>query len=140
MIEYTHRVQYYETDKMGFAHHSNYIRWFEEARLYFMDKIGMPYKTLENMGFFCPVLSVQCDYKKSTYFDDIVKIRVQLSEFGNVRHKFTYTIVDSDTEEIKASGETEHCVLNKEGHVISLKRKEPELFDKMISVLEPKQI
>ena len=27
-----HLVQYYETDQMGVTHHSNYIRWFEEAR------------------------------------------------------------------------------------------------------------
>ena len=29
---YEHKVQYYETDQMGCVHHSNYIRWFEEAR------------------------------------------------------------------------------------------------------------
>ena len=29
---YEHKVQYYETDQMGIVHHSNYIRWFEEAR------------------------------------------------------------------------------------------------------------
>ena len=33
MEPYLHKVQYYETDKMGIAHHSNYIRWMEEARL-----------------------------------------------------------------------------------------------------------
>ena len=32
MKVYQHKVQYYETDQMGFVHHSNYIRWFEEAR------------------------------------------------------------------------------------------------------------
>ena len=29
MEPYLHKVQYYETDKMGIAHHSNYIRWME---------------------------------------------------------------------------------------------------------------
>ena len=28
---YNHTVQYYETDKMGITHHSNYIRWMEKA-------------------------------------------------------------------------------------------------------------
>jgi acyl-CoA thioester hydrolase len=31
MEAYVHKVQYYETDQMGVVHHSNYIRWFEEA-------------------------------------------------------------------------------------------------------------
>ena len=34
-MEYIHTVQYYETDKMGITHHSNYIRWMEEARVDF---------------------------------------------------------------------------------------------------------
>lgn len=40
MEPYLHKVQYYETDKMGIAHHSNYIRWMEEARVDFLEKIG----------------------------------------------------------------------------------------------------
>ena len=40
MTGYKHKVHYYETDKMGIVHHSNYIRWMEEARVDFLDKIG----------------------------------------------------------------------------------------------------
>ena len=36
--EYERRINYYETDKMGIVHHSNYIRFFEEARLDMMKK------------------------------------------------------------------------------------------------------
>ena len=32
MEKYVHTVKYYETDRMGFTHHSNYVRWMEEAR------------------------------------------------------------------------------------------------------------
>lgn len=32
MNEYIHKVQYYETDRMGITHHSNYIRWMEEEK------------------------------------------------------------------------------------------------------------
>lgn len=40
MTEYIHKVQYYETDKMSIVHHSNYIRWFEEARIDWLEKAG----------------------------------------------------------------------------------------------------
>ena len=60
---YTHRVQYYETDQMGIVHHSNYIRWFEEARLDFMEKIGCSYAAVEASGIMIPVLSASCQYK-----------------------------------------------------------------------------
>ena len=44
---YKRKVNYYETDAMQIVHHSNYIRFLEEARISFMDKIGLPYKKIE---------------------------------------------------------------------------------------------
>lgn len=42
MSTYIHKVNYYETDKMGITHHSNYIRFMEEARMHFLTEIGYP--------------------------------------------------------------------------------------------------
>ena len=42
MEEYTHSVQYYETDKMGIVHHSNHVRWMEEARVDYLKQLGFP--------------------------------------------------------------------------------------------------
>ena len=56
MNTYRHTVQYYETDKMGITHHSNYIRWMEEARVDFMSQIGWDYAKLEKQGVICPVV------------------------------------------------------------------------------------
>ena len=47
MKPYLHKVQYYETDMMGVAHHANYIHWMEEARIDFMDQLGFPYSEME---------------------------------------------------------------------------------------------
>ena len=38
---YAHKVQYYETDAMQIVHHSNYIRWMEEARLEYLSHVGV---------------------------------------------------------------------------------------------------
>lgn len=54
---YEHRVQYYETDQMGIVHHSNYIRWFEEARTYVLEEMGFGYKEMEHCGIISPVLA-----------------------------------------------------------------------------------
>ena len=43
------RINYYETDKMGVVHHSNYIRFLEETRCEWLEKIGMPFEVLEKM-------------------------------------------------------------------------------------------
>ena len=49
-----HEVQYYETDRMGITHHSNYVRWMEEARTFFLREIGWPYEKIEEEGIISP--------------------------------------------------------------------------------------
>ena len=41
---YEHRAKYYETDQMGIIHHSNYLRWFESARIQFLKEIGIDFR------------------------------------------------------------------------------------------------
>lgn len=87
---YTHKVQYYETDKMGITHHSNYVRWMEEARIDFLDKLGFPFEKLEQDGIVSPVLSVECSYKKVTIFPEVISIEVKVLEFKGVKLKLGY--------------------------------------------------
>ena len=68
--DYEHHAQYYETDQMGCVHHSNYIRWMEEARVNLMEQIGCGYKAMEASGIMSPVLEVHCQYRSMVRFDD----------------------------------------------------------------------
>ena len=133
--KYKHKVQYYETDKMGFVHHLNYIRWFEEARSDFFEKIGAPYSATESMGIISPVLSVSCDYKKSCFYGEEVVVETTLQKVGNVKFFVSYRVL-SESGELRAEGTTSHCFLNTEGQVISLKRVKPELFYTLLKNVE----
>ncbi|MCQ2558501.1 MAG: acyl-CoA thioesterase, partial [Oscillospiraceae bacterium] len=85
MNSYMHTVQYYETDRMGITHHSNYVRWMEEARVDFLKQIGWDYAKLEELGIVSPVVELNCSYKNSTTFADEVQINVSIKEFRGVR-------------------------------------------------------
>ena len=128
MKGYTHKVQYYETDQMAFVHHSNYIRWFEEARIWYMEQIGAPYDAMEKNGIISPVRTVNCKYLKSVHFGETVSIDIVLKEFGNILYSFAYEVRDLKSGELRAVGESSHCFINREGKVISLKKQAPELF------------
>ncbi len=134
MDGYIHKVSYYETDKMGVTHHSNYIRWMEEARVDFLDKIGFGYKKLEEDGIISPVIGVECDYKMPTTFDDLVKINVEIEEFKGVKLVIKYTMVNAKNDELVLVGKTKHCFLSKENKPIVLKKSFPE-FDKKLREL-----
>lgn len=119
MEPYIHRVAYYETDRMGITHHSNYIRWMEEARVDFMDQIGWNFARLEEEGVTSPVLAVSCNYKKPTTFDDRVSIQVELAEYSGVRSTFAYTMrkVEADGElgKVVFTGTSQHCFVAPNG-------------------------
>ena len=132
---YERRAQYYETDQMGIIHHSNYIRWFEEARLHFMDEIGLSYAKIEEMGILIPVLSVDCQYKTMVHYNDIVVIYTRIIKFNGVKMTIAYRVVDHVTGEIRCTGETSHAFLNREYRLVRLKREYPDLYELFISHL-----
>ncbi len=131
MEKYIHKVNYYETDRMGITHHSNYIRWMEEARLDFFEKIGFGYDKLERDGIISPVIAVNCEYKSTTTFNDEVLIEVCVKEFKGVKLVIEYLMVNNKTGEIVLTGNSQHCFLNKERLPIRLKKEFPELDKKL---------
>jgi acyl-CoA thioester hydrolase len=130
MYTYEHKVKYYETDKMGITHHSNYIRFMEEARVEWMNSIGWSYKKCEELGIGSPVISVNCEYKHNTTFDDIVEIRVALKKYNGLRLTIGYEMLKEG--KTVAIGETEHCFLNSEGKPVRLKKDYPQ-FDEILN-------
>ena len=131
MKKYIHRVNYYETDKMGITHHSNYIRWMEEARIDFLEQIGFGYDKLEKDGIISPVIAVECDYKMSTTFGDDIEIEVAVEEFKGVKLIIKYIMINMHTNDIVLIGKTKHCFVNKDNKPIILKKEYPE-FDKKL--------
>ena len=134
MEAYRHTGQYYETDRMGITHHSNYVRWMEEARVDFLKQIGWGYEKLEAEGIFSPVTAVDCKYRSSTTFPDEVRIEVSVCEFKGVVLKFRYRMFNSGGQ-IVFEGHSEHCFLNADGKVTRLRKEHPELHDILVSLV-----
>ena len=132
--KYIHTVQYYETDKMGITHHSNYIRWMEEARVDFLNQIGWSFDKLESLGIVSPVLNVTCDYKISTSFAEKIAINVGVKEFKGVKLFLTYEMTNSDGKTV-CTGVTSHAFLNNQGRSIRLKQDYPEFYQCLMQLL-----
>ena len=133
---YEHRTQYYETDQMGIIHHSNYIRWFEEARTDLMRQMGIGYDEMEGQGIISPVLSVTCEYKSMTHFGETVLIIPILKYYNGIKMTIEYSVTDKESGELRCVGETSHCFLNREGKPVSLKKSYLEM-DKMFQKALP---
>ena len=129
---YNHTVQYYETDKMGITHHSNYIRWMEEARVDFLKQIGWDYDKLEEIGVISPVTEVSCKDKNTTTFADEIRIVVSVMECKGVRLKLLYEMEKADGTCV-CEAHSEHCFVDTDGRPINLKKKYPEFYEAIIS-------
>lgn len=118
---------------MGITHHSNYIRWMEEARIDYLRKIGWGYEKLEAEGLISPVTSIECKYRKSTTFSDIVQIRVDVNEFKGAVLKLSYTMTNQESQ-VVFEGCSEHCFMSTEGKLIRLREEYPELNELLVSL------
>lgn len=135
MRPYEHKVQYYETDKMGIVHHSNYIRWMEEARVDFLEQIGWGMDKLEALGMVSPVTAVECKYKVSTRFAERIKIEVEMEEFRGVKLKLKYAMYREDGT-LACEGRSEHGFLDGSGRIISVKKKFPACYAALLEHAE----
>ncbi len=133
---YEHHAKYYETDQMGIIHHSNYIKWMEEARLDLMEQMGLNYKQIEEMEIIIPVLSIEVDYRSMVHFDDTVVIETALTQYNGIKMEVEYRMYDKATGELRTTAKSTHCFLNRAGRPISLKRSYPELDTKFFEMKE----
>lgn len=126
MRPYVKKVQYYETDMMGIAHHANYIRWMEEARIDFMDQMGFPYARMEAEGVISPVRAVSCQYKKPCTFGDTLQIRVAVDGFNGVVLTLRYDMTRESDGEPVCQARSEHVFMRRGGGLLRMKRDLPE--------------
>ncbi len=128
------RVRYQETDQMGVAYYANYLIWFEVGRTELMRSLELPYREFEKSDIFLPVLKVYCEYKQPARYDDELKIITRLESLHNVRLVFNYEIKRS--EELLASGYTEHAFVNNSGRPVVLKKFSPFLWNRLCQALD----
>lgn len=120
---------YYETDKMAVVHHSNYLRWLEEARLDFMEQIGLPYAQMEKDGIMIPVLSASCQYKYAVRFGDTVCVKMKMEDFNGLKFRISYKVTDKETGEIRLIAETSHFFVDGEFKPIRVKNVRPDIYN-----------
>lgn len=134
---YTRNIAYYETDQMGIVHHSNYIRWFEEARIDFLEKIGLPYSKMEEEGILIPVLSAACEYKYAMRFGQRFQITLHIVSFTGVKFCVLYEVTDADTGKLHATGKSSHCFVTNAMIPIRMKKEYPDIYQSLMGYVQP---
>lgn len=106
-FEYTLRVRYSETDKMGVVYYGNYPQYLEVARVEWLRAIGIEYSKMEEEGVMLPVVSLHIDYKKPAFYDELITIKVVLKNKPTNKIEFDYEIYNAKGELLS----TAHTIL-----------------------------
>ena len=133
---YERKINYYETDRMGIVHHSNYIRFLEEARCRWLESVDMPFYVLEESGITIPVLGVNCTYKNHVTFGDSIIIKPFVKEYSGVRMTIGYDVTEKETGKIVIIAETKQCFTEKSLKPINLKKNAPQFSEKYEKMLK----
>lgn len=128
MKPYQHIVRYYECDRMGITHHSNYIRFMEEARIDWMDQLGYGFERMEAEGVVSPVMSISCQYKNPTTFKDVIDITLTVVEMSALKISFSYTMKVDD--KIVCTANSTHCFIENNRPIV-IENRFPELYTKI---------
>jgi len=92
-------VRYYETDQMRVVHHSNYIRYFENARNQMMVELGFPIERCEEeLGVMVPIVSVECHFRHPARMGDVLTATAEFDKVPMAKMVIRQTVVNQKGE------------------------------------------
>ena len=129
------RVRYAETDRMGIVHHSRYYPWFEIARGDFIRQSGVSYAKMEEDGILLPLTETGAKYIEGLCYDEEAEIFCRLTELSPARCTFRYAVYRKCDGKLTTEGITRHGFVDANFRPLNLKKKFPELWDLLSSLL-----
>ncbi len=125
-----HRVPFYETDAMGIVHHANYVRYFELARVAWMDEHDRPYRAYVAEGLHFATTRIELDYRRSAVFDDVLEICTWMVWVRGASLRMGYEVRRGS--DVLAEGATEHAMVDLEGRPRRIPRERRDLLAKRV--------
>ena len=104
------RVRFAETDAQGIAHNSNYLVWFEVARVAYLERYAGGYQRLRELGIEALVLETYVRYAQPARFDDRLVVHARCADVKGARFRFEYSIERAG--EVIADGWTAHATVD----------------------------
>lgn len=120
-------VRFNEADPLGIVWHGHYIRYFEDGREAFGLTHGLSYLEVYKQGFVIPVVSVQCDFKRSLRYGDRVIVETTYIPTDSAKMKFIYRLFNAATDELVATGSSVQVFLDKKESLLQLSN--PPFFE-----------
>jgi len=99
---------------MGIVYHVHYLDYFEAARTEALRSVGIAYKSLEDGGYFMPVVDLAVTYKRPAMYDDLLTIRTRLTmSESRTRIRFDYEVYRKGEDGVLVAGHVTLCFFDR---------------------------
>ena len=108
------KVRFNDTDTMGVVHFKNYMVYFDDGFVSFMNSIKNK-RNIEEMiheGLACGVKHVEITYEGSAKFGDYVIVKTRIKKIGNTSITFIHELLKESDNSNLAKVEAVRFVLN----------------------------
>lgn len=113
------RVTYRDTDRMGYAYHSQYLVWFEIGRTELLRCLGTAYAQWEDEeGVYLPVRSCDVRYLVPLRYDELLIVHTSMVKLTRASVTFQYSVTRPGSPQVMATGSTVHAFVNKDGLIV----------------------
>ena len=134
-------VQWGDQDAFGHVNNIIYFRWFESARIAYLERIGLGDKhagtlsTGENVG---PILaSISCNYRRQVKYPDTVLIGARITRIGRSSMTMSHMVWSEAHQSLAADGESAVVVFD---YKANQPRRVPDEFRALIEKLEGRKL
>lgn len=103
------KVRYGETDMMGVVYHANYLLYFEDARLDFLDALDFSYnERIENAGYMSPIHDIEIHYRAPLRYGEEGVVRTSVAK--NLPMRTVYRQQVYGTEDVVEGESTDAAI------------------------------
>ena len=128
------RVLYFDTDAYGVIWHGAYVKWFEAARVEYLEELGFQIEFFEKNNIAFPVVDMDIRYKSSGFLYEYIDIKTTIKELKPMYISFEHKVYEKETQTLRVIAHTSVVTIDtKTGKML---RKMPaELYSKLQEVL-----
>jgi acyl-CoA thioester hydrolase len=86
------KVRFAETDAQGIVHNSNYLVWFEIARVDYLEAFAGGYQRFRDEGLEATVVESHVRYLAPARFGDVIRIWTRCNDVRGARFRYEYKL------------------------------------------------
>lgn len=106
------RVRYADTDQMKYAYNGKYFEYFEVGRTEMMREVGLPYKVIEENGYFMPVIETKITFHNPAFYDELLEVETRVEQIPTSKVHIDHVVKAKERDVVVATGYVELAFLN----------------------------